>query len=280
MGCEMSKKSKTPGICVFCGSLGVTKQHIWPDWLKKVIPREGSEHFQLLTKIKATDPKLVTLQPELQSHNGPTGSRKIRNVCAKCNNGWMSKLESSAKPILIDLMSSKKVFLDFDQQEILSNWIVMISIMAEYTDKATLAIPDNHRYHLMQNKPISDGWRIWIGTYSGIEWKQRYRHQGGVVALKNIDHVTYFEVATQFSTFVIGSLLIHATSTTIPNHYPIFDPRISDYLVQIWPRIAPSVTWPSPMIISDKNAIDIADNLWNKFFSGTLRFRNSLIDKA
>lgn len=258
----MSKKSKQPGICVFCGRSGVTKQHLWPDWLKSVIPREGQDHSQFLTKIDMSMPGTAVIRPDIQFKRGPFGARKIRNVCAGCNSGWMSKLESAAKPILTNLILGKRLTLDQSDQLALSAWTAMTSIVAEYTDVPTQSIPTEHRQHLMEQGIPPEGWNIWIGAYAGKRWKQRYRHHG----LASVPRSSFLNAqphwGTQFSTFVAGALFIHAASTTALNLIPIFNTAADERLIQIWPIKNPSVAFPTAVILSDEHADHIADALF------------------
>jgi len=33
------------GRCIFCDQPGLTKEHLWPDWLKRFLPRKATDHF-------------------------------------------------------------------------------------------------------------------------------------------------------------------------------------------------------------------------------------------
>lgn len=78
--------------CIFCLSRrDLTGEHAFPVWLGKALgpsaTRLGEQQF---TK----DGRL------LRSYNAPGFSLKSNAVCKKCNNGWMSQLETSVKPVL------------------------------------------------------------------------------------------------------------------------------------------------------------------------------------
>lgn len=257
----MSKKSKQRGYCAFCGSAGVTKQHVWPDWLKTVIPREGTEHSQSLTRVNNAVPDVFIIRPELEFHRGPFGARKIRNICATCNSGWMSRLETAAKPSLTELIMRRSLTLDSASQLSLSAWAVMTSIMAEYTDKSSQSIPLEHRRHLMEHGIPPDGWHIWIGTYEGERWKQGYRHHGYQTAYRNASHQTRPEWSTQQSTFVAGALFIHAASTTVPSLHSASNALMDHRVVQIWPITNSTVVFPTATTLTDDLTDYIADLL-------------------
>jgi hypothetical protein len=246
---------------------------MWPDWLNGVIPRDPREeqgHTQSLTKINLSSPSGAVIQPELQHHRGPPRARKIRKICATCNSGWMSRLESAAKPTLSALILRKTQCLSQIDQQSLAAWTVMISIVAEYTDIPTQSIPDEQRQYLKDNGVPPDGWNIWIGTYVGDKWRQRYRHLGHVVISKNALNAlsaTLPHYNTQFSTFVIGSLLIHAASTTVRNLIPVFKASVDRRLEQIWPLNKQFVTFPTATVLSDDDADYIANALSYRLLS-------------
>src|SRR5947208_778698 len=46
---------KPPGKCIFCGGRGLTKEHMWADWLRPYIPREMQEHRSASSIFSLTD---------------------------------------------------------------------------------------------------------------------------------------------------------------------------------------------------------------------------------
>jgi len=76
-----------------------SREHILPQWLatEVEIPELDLKHYR-----HDEDEKIDEL---LRSHG--LGSFAIKNVCSKGNNGWMSRLEGRAKPLLLDLMNMR-----------------------------------------------------------------------------------------------------------------------------------------------------------------------------
>lgn len=85
--------SKPPGRCIYCGGLGLSKEHIFADWLRDYIPRDATEHSMAVT---IQWPHMADTR--LESKTGDTHARRIRKVCVACNGGWMSELQQAAKP--------------------------------------------------------------------------------------------------------------------------------------------------------------------------------------
>lgn len=121
---------KPPGKCIFCGGHGLTKEHMWADWLRAYIPRAATEHH--------TQSKVVYLEKDETSLHRRTGdphSRRIRCVCLSCNNGWMSELQEDAKPFLVPMLKGERITLHRRAQTILASWIGMTVIVAEHVDQ-------------------------------------------------------------------------------------------------------------------------------------------------
>ena len=89
--------------CIFCnGASGtrLTKEHIFPDWLRRLFPRSPTDtHTHGHTSWKGLQP--VT---SLTKKQGQAGSRRVKVVCQKCNNEWLSGLEKRTKPLLLMLI--------------------------------------------------------------------------------------------------------------------------------------------------------------------------------
>ncbi len=262
---------KTPGKCIFCGGGNLSKQHVIPDWIKGIIPRnatESTKHQNFKPRFQYVDDMLV-VKPELEVHNGHIGTRKIRNVCTRCNNGWMSKLEGEAKPLLTSLMLGQNVELDDNAQKTLSRWIVMTSIMVEFTDLQSIAIPPEDRVTLMKGQVPSEKWKIRIGRCQENQWLgMGYRHHCATCLRRSSPLLIGEEMDTprnmQSSTFVIGRLLIFATSTPLPESEINFVPSIEKKLILISPSIDQKAIKKSQTeSVSDSELEQIANALFS-----------------
>jgi hypothetical protein len=89
-----------PSFCIFCGGRPLTREHIWPDWFRAHLPR--TLPFYHSGRIVLNEDNTKTHSSKKTS--GDPKSRKLRIVCNKCNNEWMSGVQNAAKPILIPLL--------------------------------------------------------------------------------------------------------------------------------------------------------------------------------
>lgn len=240
--------AKPQGTCVYCGRFDVTKQHVWPDWLVSVLPRDESSNSQQLIDISSPTAGLTVIRPQVVIRRGDPGARKIRNVCGQCNSGWMSRLESAAKPLLTELILGRQVTLDTNAQCALAAWVTMFCITAEYTDRDHRGIPAADRAALMTSSRPPESWRIFIGRYRGTEWARRYAHCGFIFQRNNGANALCG--AAQCSTFVVGELAVYACSASIP------DADIARYLAPA-DDVALKQIWPPIHAALDSHAADI-----------------------
>jgi len=80
--------------CVFCESTSdLTREHVLPDWLTDIgLDSEPSiHHAGPLNRL----PREWSAKPFKTT---------VKMVCATCNNGWLSELEGSAKPVIAPLI--------------------------------------------------------------------------------------------------------------------------------------------------------------------------------
>src|SRR5262245_26970593 len=71
--------------------------------------------------------------------SGDPQSRRVKNVCRRCNNGWMSVLQEHTKPIIIPLLKGDTTLLNSDRQNTLATWAAM-TVSAEYIETKRAAI--------------------------------------------------------------------------------------------------------------------------------------------
>jgi hypothetical protein len=109
-------KQKQAGRCVFCGGHGLSKEHVFSEWLKRVFPATASHSQQTIHATLDLYTGEAFVHPNFKDRQGSFHSRKIRNVCAKCNNGWMSGIVDRAKPIVGPMMSDEAAALSVANQ--------------------------------------------------------------------------------------------------------------------------------------------------------------------
>src|SRR5579863_2892239 len=108
-----------PRNCIFCNDLltGVrAREHAIPQWLQEHL---GITEEQLLLAVaQSTDDSV------LESRKQSTSNFVEGRVCERCNNGWMSRLETEAMDVLKPLIAGTASLLSVSDatRTILAKW--------------------------------------------------------------------------------------------------------------------------------------------------------------
>ena len=260
---KTGRPSRPPGVCVFCGGSGLSKEHIFSDWMKEILPA-SADHSQFVIH-QHTDPLtgMVIVQPFLpERRQGSMAQRKIRKVCRRCNGGWMSKVVQDARPFARAMILDESIELDARAQIVVATWIALATTMAEFTDPSTAGIPASDRAVLMSTKAPPLSWTVYVGRYEGTEFKgTRYRHHGMGLGFKprTRGHSTA-PVSAQFTTYVLGALLVHALSCTDEALAAELRRAVTPAgMIRLWPNAGRIVCWPSTKLLDDTETLAIAD---------------------
>jgi len=105
--------------CIFCQQHPKrwAEEHVTPQWLLDYL--RISDEDQLFQGVAGT------AEYDLKRDRVHSTRRFVEGrVCDKCNNGWMSRLETEAKPVLIELIDARRTVSSLTQPEcaIISRW--------------------------------------------------------------------------------------------------------------------------------------------------------------
>lgn len=259
--------TRKPKNCIFCGHPDISKEHIWSKWTYKYVPTvPGAYNVQTTILSARHDPKVTAVNTTKQ-RQGSVNTIKIKAVCRiHCNNGWMSVLETSVKPILIPLLSGEPAVLGQQSQRTLATWAAMKAMICESNDLDDVATTQEERLRLMQSLTPPDTWKIWIGQVGGRQWRSAFtRHAvtlGEVIDGKPQAPNGNFAKNTQSMTLGIGGLLIHIVASTLPIFGFNMPNQIGRHLRVIWPYEG-GIFWPTGSILSERDADFIAEFLRN-----------------
>lgn len=116
--------AKTKRRCIFCGARADSYEHVFPDWINKLIETEGVESVRFDVADGAVE--------QVSSHPAKhPASLRAKIVCARCNHGWMSDLETVASGLLGPMMTGQPTVLDMPQQLLAAAWAVKLAMVGE-----------------------------------------------------------------------------------------------------------------------------------------------------
>jgi hypothetical protein len=132
---DIMGNSTCVGCCQPLTSDVRSREHILPQWLANEVKEPDLALKHYLHDTEENSDEL------LRSHG--LGTFVIKNVCAPCNNGWMSRLERRAKPVLLDLINMKASLLQLsiENRTTVSAWAIKTAFMIASAQKSIGPLP-------------------------------------------------------------------------------------------------------------------------------------------
>lgn len=202
--------SKQRTQCVFCGSdSAMSKQHVLPDRLKKLVPR-GGESANVITRYQVDAPEYAVIGSEIRRRNASLGTKRKRCVCISCNGGWIERGESAAFNVLTPLILGGSGVLSHGDQAAISLMATTIAIMVDLDDPPTSAVAEAERRFVFENQRQPSNWFHFLAKIDSPDWNLRFRHHGLTAAPQRV--VRPIAPNIQISTVGLGKVAIHTVS--------------------------------------------------------------------
>ena len=114
--------------CLACGltSSPASREHVFSDWLL----REFDPEISMALYRRYGDGSREQTRVEIR-----LGSFTLKSVCESCNNGWMSRLESAANPLILGLIRGGRELngLSEEERRILARWAGKTAIIESHS---------------------------------------------------------------------------------------------------------------------------------------------------
>ena len=145
---------------IFCQKVGkLTKEHLWSDWIGELLGKRE----EYTVKRRRPTGEVVEWKSIGLNHVAAV-------VCGKCNNEWMSNLETEARPILSPVIKygAPLSFLPAGLV-ILAAFAFKNAIISDHTYRERKPFfPVSDRVRFMKSLEIPSGVQMWIAS-SGSE---------------------------------------------------------------------------------------------------------------
>jgi hypothetical protein len=214
------KNLKPPGKCIFCGGSGMSREHIWPEWMQNYFPAAGPDARS--AHIVNTLGQSNSFEHGRLHRSHDILYQKLRIACRQCNNGWMSQIVEAAKHILVPLLRGEWPVLNADGASKLAAWITLFTMVIEFADPKTAAVTAEERATFKRTKSPLPNWNVYCGRYSGRQDRVAFWHRGGLILKDGEVPNGVLKPNVQTTTFVIGGAIFHAASG--PDFFNCFEP--------------------------------------------------------
>jgi hypothetical protein len=244
-------------VCIFCGGYPITREHIWPDWLKHHMPR--ASNVMSRHTVSYWDGTQYSIKRIVR--HGTSSAGRLKVTCDRRNNGWISRIDNNVKELLLSLAAGKWGFFSRAHRVEMAAWATRFVMVYEYSFPPSVSTTTNERDYFKRTGLPPDGWRVFLGYYDGITWRDRWNQR----ALINLDAmglkerapgVTYTPNA-QSTVLVLGHMALNIlsgpTGESIPDYTRIFG------LGVVWPDSYPTFFAP-PMVLGDDAVTALASH--------------------
>ena len=198
---------------------------------------------------------------------------RMRCVCQKCNNGWMSDIESENKPHMLAMMNGKAIVLEPTQQKLLTRWAILKAMIIDGSSPKRRSIPFyDHSERASMKPPLRSlpvGTFTWIGRLS----VKAGLHAGLTDTFGRIDNVAKASHGC-ITTIIVGHLVIQVATThvlpmfaTMRLHSRYKHGAWNVNLLEIWPVFGEK-HWPPPFSFDLNGTTHHIGGLVNRWKTG------------
>jgi hypothetical protein len=239
--------SRMPKKCIFCPNPANSAEHLFSDWILKEL-KDISGPINIKLGKRANVWKHT---PEI----------KVSCVCHKCNNGWMSDLETNNQPHMRTMIQGNSIVLEPSQQKQLARWAILKSVILDAADRQRAPFYTVEEKESLKPPSASCllGTTIWIGRLSS-----RGFHIGGTDLAGSIDEVPK-AYRGSVTTAILGHLVIQVLSVHVIPRFADFRKlrwtykpgKWDESLLNNWP-VFDSISWPPPLSFVERGENPIA----------------------
>jgi hypothetical protein len=233
--------------CMFCGNRVSTVEDAWPLWLMTRFPESG----------KARTYREIGVRT-LGDWSTPKPRLRVKRLCKDCNSGWMSRLESTAKPLFGSILDQQLVAIDPSAQLILARWATKTAMVLETIDSNRSWFYDEiERLLMCETQTIPQRTSVWIAKC--VDHPNIYSAAKDLWASPNNTGVHAFATTMGF-----GSLALQVVSIKVPANIPankaitydVSDGPWDQTLVQVLPASQNPLSWPPKFGLKDELGLE------------------------
>ena len=238
--------------CFFCGRRGsLSKEHVWPRWIQKYVDTPEPTRSSRTTGFYH-EGDTITIEPDriTPPRQGSVLTFKVRIVCERCNNGWMSKLESQAKPILRSLISDEAAVIEAAAAATLATWAVKTAWMNEHLNSedsptTTVSMRAKLMRHLLPPYSL-----VWLARHNGL-LNLDLRRAGITVLHQDDPQGLQGNRRAQMTSIVVRPFALLVWTV---DGWGVPPPRRPAQWAPLWPSVE-GINWRALPVVSDEEVL-------------------------
>jgi hypothetical protein len=235
-----------PRKCWFCfregGTVKITKEHIYGDWTKNVLPPQA--RIRAITEGAWRPGQGYMIVKDMQIPE-PHHQTKVNGFCKPCNEGWMEDLEAPLQQMAPRLFYARPTSFSAGEAEAIACWAAMKAMVRDAASNPAIRAvraADRKRMYL-SHKPVPNTY-VWLATTPKREAQVGdWHHTMGLFptsyAPAGIERANTYVTTTIFHRLVV----IVACSRAVAGAIEDVSVALPDALVRVWPNAQP-FDWP------------------------------------
>lgn len=221
--------------CMFCGHRVSSVEDAWPLWLMKRFPISDKARTYGEIGVRSLG-NWPTPKPRL----------RVKRLCKNCNNGWMSRLESVAKPLFESILDQQFTAIDPSTQVILARWATKTAMVLEAIDSnRTWFYDEAERLIMCKTQTIPERTSVWIANC--VNYPNIYGAAKDLWTSPNNTGAHAFVTTMGFGSLALQVVTIKVPPK-IPAHvtltYDVSEGPWDQTLAQVWPANQKTLSWP------------------------------------
>lgn len=233
-------KTQSGRTCIWCSEGSnpenpMTEEHVIAKWVAKAMEGDGKLNHAY------RDPGA---ERDSRSWTASEPSFKVRRVCRRCNNEWMSDLETAAGKYLPPFIQGRRgVRVNYRNAPALARWAAKTGLMFQPVEaRENRVVPDAHfhKLRLAKIETLPPEIRVWIGAVraAGV-WCTSF---GGTLNLPP-DGVSFYAVLLAVDR--VAFMIMGAESATALAELRLG--ALENAWIPLWPLLRPQ-GWPPPYV--------------------------------
>jgi hypothetical protein len=223
--------------CIFCGNPADSKEDLFPRWILRRVDTR-----QPLSRQLGDAPPEITENQEV----------RLPCVCQKCNNTWMSGMETTTKKFIGPMIEDLALSLDRQNQQNLAQWAVKCAMCSDTVDVHPRFFTESECHAFKQKRTIPDRTQVFAARFTGrsldsngVDFTLTEQNTGELAARGHVYNVMVAHVVLQVLSWHPEPQ--HKDKTI---RIRTADAPWEQLTVQVWPIEKRLVNWPPPMSLS------------------------------
>jgi hypothetical protein len=242
--------------CIYCGKPADSIEHIFATW---IIAEISSYLGQTLLQAELSDGQTSrTLHGARNKRGHPTLEFTTDQVCRKCNNEWMDRIDGKIRRYLPSLIRGGAYATNGKFCKAIAAWAVKTAITARFAHLTPTPVEREWTSQIQQSEVPSLEWRVWIAHYEGsvglwykdLDLNLEPGTWGDPAAPENALDLPRFDHGV-LMTFVVGQFCVQVLRINGPAVPAIGGTDVS---VQVWPPQT-GAAWPPAKSLDDQSLV-------------------------